>query len=88
MRLPVSRKIAEDLFPQKVLLKLEVTDRTTDLEALNIAMDLERRSHRFFTEFANQLADERGRRIFIEFAKEEESHLQALLAEYNTLTGS
>jgi Fur family transcriptional regulator, ferric uptake regulator len=88
VRLPMTRKIAEDLFPQKVLLKVEVSDSTTDLEALNIAMDLERRSHRFFADFAKQLTDASGRRIFMEFAKDEESHLQALLTEYNALTRS
>ena len=51
-------------------------------------MDLERRSHQFFKDFANQLTDASGRRIFMEFAKDEESHLEALLAEYNTLMGS
>jgi rubrerythrin len=88
VRLPVSRKIADDIFPQKALLKIEVNDRTTDIEALNIAMDLERRSHQYFTDFAKQLTDASGRRIFMDFAKDEESHLQALLAEYDILVGS
>src|SRR5262245_25298835 len=87
-RLPISRKIADDIFPQKALLKIEVKDQTTDLEALNIAMDLERRSHQFFKNFAKQITDARGRRIFLEFAKDEDSHFQSLLSEYNTITGS
>jgi Fur family transcriptional regulator, ferric uptake regulator len=87
-RLPVSRKMAEEIFPQKELLKVEVTDSTTDRDALNIAMDLERRSHRFFSDFAKQMADASGRRIFNEFARDEESHLQELIVEYNNLTGS
>jgi Fe2+/Zn2+ uptake regulation proteins len=86
-RLPISRKIADDIFPQKALLKIEVKDQTTDLEALNIAMDLERRSHQFFKNFAKQITDARGRRIFLEFAKDEDSHFQSLLSEYNTITG-
>ena len=86
-RLPLSRKIAEDIFPQKELLKVEVKDSTTELDALNIAMDLERRSHRFFKDFAKQIADTNGRKIFMEFADDEESHLQSLIAEYNTLVG-
>jgi Fur family ferric uptake transcriptional regulator len=87
-RLPVSRKIAEEIFPQKELLKIEVSDETTDVEALNIAMDLERRSHQFFKDFAMQIPDSNGRKIFMEFAKDEESHLQALVTEYNNLVGS
>lgn len=87
-RLPLSRKIAEEIFPQKALLKVEVSDETTDVEALNIAMDLERRSHQFFKDFARQISDANGRKIFLEFAKDEELHLQALVVEYNNLVGS
>jgi Fur family transcriptional regulator, ferric uptake regulator len=87
-RLPLSRKIADEIFPQKELLKVEVKEETSDLDALNIAMDLERRSHQFFKDFAEQMSDANGRRIFMEFAKDEESHLRALRAEYQTLVGS
>ena len=87
-RLPLSRKIVEEIFPQKELLKIEVKDETSDLDALNIAMNLERRSHQFFTDFAKQIADGSGRQIFMDFAKDEESHLQALVTEYNSLVGS
>jgi len=86
-RLPVSRKIAEDIFPKKTLSSIEVKDETTDLEALNIAMDLERRSHQFFTDFAQKLEDVSSKKIFRDFAKDEDSHLQALLLEYNRLVG-
>ena len=87
-RLPLSRKIAEDIFPQKELLKIEVKYETGELEALNIAMDLERRSHRFFKHFAKQIADVTGRRMFLEFAKDEESHLRTLMTEYENLAGA
>ena len=87
-RLPLSRKIVEEIFPQKELLKLEVKDGTSDLDALNIAMNLERRSHQFFTDFAEQIADAEGRKIFLDFARDEESHLQALVTEYNSLMRS
>jgi rubrerythrin len=87
-RLPLSRKIVEEIFPQKELLKIEVKDQTSDLEALNIAMNLERRSHEFFIEFAKDISDARGRKIFMDFAKDEESHLQALVTEYNSLIRS
>ena len=86
-RLPVSRKIAEEIFPQKELLKIEMSDKTTEVEALHIAMDLERRSHQFFRNFAKQLPEAAGKKIFLEFAKDEESHLEALVSEYNALAG-
>jgi Fur family ferric uptake transcriptional regulator len=84
-RLPVSRKIAQELFPQKDLLRSQVNDRTTELEALNIAMELERRSHRYFKEFAGQLRDTRSRELFMDFAKEEQLHYEALLKEYEAV---
>jgi rubrerythrin len=84
----LSRKIADQIFPQRELLKVEVKEETSDLDALNIAMDLERRSHQFFKDFAQQISDVNGKKIFMEFAEDEESHLQALRAEYRTLVGS
>ena len=60
----------------------QVTDEMTELEALNLAMDLERRSHQFFEAFAKQLTDPNGRKAFLDFAKAEENHLEELRAEY------
>jgi Fur family ferric uptake transcriptional regulator len=86
-RLPVSRKIAQEIFPQKELLRLQVTDEMTELEALDLAMDLERRSHEFFEAFAKQLTDPSGRKAFLAFAKAEEAHLEELRAEYAAAGG-
>src|SRR6476646_4426132 len=86
--LPLSRKIVEEIFPQQELLKVEVKDETSEIDALNIEMNLERRSHQFFTDFAKQISDANGRKIFMDFAEDEESHLKALVAEYNSLMGS
>jgi len=84
-RLAVSRRIADEIFPQKILAKIEMSDKTTDLEALNVAMDLEQRSRQFFLDFANQMTDAKGRKIFKHFADDEKSHLDSLVAEYNKL---
>jgi rubrerythrin len=84
-RLPVSRKIAQEIFPQRELLKFQVNDDMTEAEALNLAVDLERRSHQFFEAFARQLEDPSGRKAFMEFARAEESHLEALLTEYKSI---
>jgi Fur family ferric uptake transcriptional regulator len=86
VRLPVNRKIARDLFPQKTLLRLQVTERTSDVEALQMAMELERRSHEFFKDFAGRMTDSTGRKAFLEFAKDEQSHLDSLISEYESLT--
>jgi len=84
-RLPVSRRMARDLFPLGDLMRFQVTEQTSDLEALNIAMDLERRSHDFFKLFAKQLDDPTGRKAFLDFAREEEGHLNELRAEYDSV---
>jgi Fur family transcriptional regulator, ferric uptake regulator len=86
-RLPVSRKIAQEIFPHKELLRLQVTDEMTELEALDLAMDLERRSHEFFETFARQLTDRNGRKAFLDFAKDEKAHLEELRAEYAAAGG-
>jgi Fur family ferric uptake transcriptional regulator len=87
-RLPLSRKIVEEIFPQKELLKIEVKDETNEIDALHIAMNLERRSHQFFKDFADQISDTSGRKVFMDFAADEESHLKALVTEYNNLMGT
>jgi rubrerythrin len=87
-RLPLSRKIVEEIFPEKELLKIEVKDETNEIDALHIAMNLERRSHQFFKDFANQISDSNGRKMFMDFAADEESHLKALVTEYNNIMGS
>ena len=81
-RLPGSRKIADELFPQRRLLNLEVSEATTRLEALKIAIDLERESHKCFKNFANELEDSKGRKLFRAFSLEEKEHLTELLNEY------
>jgi Fur family ferric uptake transcriptional regulator len=86
-RLPASRRIADEIFPERELLNLEVGEETTEADALRIAIDLERRSHRFFNEFARKLEDPRGRRLFREFAREEQRHLESLLEAYAGLGG-
>lgn len=85
VRMASSREIAEKAFPKRTLSKIQITDRTTDRQALDIAIDLERRSQEFFSEFAGRLPDSRGRQFFRHFAKEEESHLKTLIAEYESL---
>ena len=84
-RLPASRKIADEIFPERELLSVDVQDGTTHLEALELAIDLERKSHRFFNDFAKQLDDPHGQKIFREFADEERLHLEGLQNEHRKL---
>ena len=56
-----------------------------DKEALKIGIRCERGSHRFFKRYGERFEDSEGRRIFLEFAREEREHLELLLREYRLL---
>ncbi len=54
-------------------------------EALKLAMDAERRSHEFFSYYANRVEYEKGRDIFAKFAQEEERHLKLIDDAYKAI---
>jgi Fur family ferric uptake transcriptional regulator len=56
-----------------------------DLEALLIGIKCERGSHHFFKRYGERFEDSEGKRIFLEFAEEERTHLDLLLNEYKAL---
>jgi Fur family ferric uptake transcriptional regulator len=56
-----------------------------DLEALLIGIKCERGSHSFFKRYGERFEDSEGKRIFLEFADEERTHLDLLLNEYKAL---
>ncbi|MYJ05777.1 MAG: hypothetical protein F4061_15565 [Acidobacteria bacterium] len=65
----------------------ELTAGVDDREALRIGIRCERGSHRFFRRYGERFEDSEGKRIFLEFAKEEREHLQLLIKEYRDLQG-
>jgi len=56
-------------------------------EALMLGIRCERGSHRFFKRYGDKFEDSEGKRIFLEFADEERSHLELLIREYRALAG-
>ena len=54
-------------------------------EALQIGIVCERRSHRFFQRYGSQFEESEGKRIFLEFAREERDHLNILMRELRKL---
>ncbi len=56
-----------------------------DKEALRIGIRCERGSHRFFKRYGERFDDSEGKRIFLEFADEERTHLELLIREYRGL---
>jgi rubrerythrin len=50
-----------------------------------IGIKCERGSHRFFKRYGEKFEDSEGKKIFLEFADEERSHLELLIREYRSL---
>jgi Fur family ferric uptake transcriptional regulator len=57
-----------------------------DRQALMIGIKCERGSHRFFKKYGEQFEESEGKQIFLEFAREEQQHLDLLRREYRSLT--
>jgi Fur family ferric uptake transcriptional regulator len=62
-----------------------LTRRGADKQALLIGIRCERGSHRFFKRYGERFEESEGRRVFLEFAKEERDHLELLIREYRAL---
>jgi Fur family ferric uptake transcriptional regulator len=56
-----------------------------DQQALLIGIKCERGSHKFFKRYGERFEDSEGKRIFLEFADEERTHLDLLIREYRAL---
>jgi Fur family ferric uptake transcriptional regulator len=63
----------------------ELTRRGADKQALLVGIRCERGSHRFFKRYGERFEESEGRRVFLEFAKEERDHLELLIREYRAL---
>jgi Fur family ferric uptake transcriptional regulator len=63
----------------------QLANGVNDLQALMIGIRCERGSHRFFKRYGERFEDSEGKRIFLEFADEERSHLELLIREYRSL---
>jgi rubrerythrin len=63
-----------------------IRDRTDDLEAVKLAMDLEQKGIEFYSELASKATDPRERAFYQRLATEEKRHLQILENTWRTLT--
>ena len=63
----------------------QLTKGVDDRQALMIGIRCERGSHRFFKRYGERFEDSEGKRIFLEFADEERTHLDLLIREYRLL---
>ena len=62
--------------------------RASELEAISIAMDLERNAIEFFGNAATKTTDNKARDVFNRIADEERLHFDLLQAQYDYLTNS
>jgi Fur family ferric uptake transcriptional regulator len=63
----------------------ELTKKGADKQALLVGIRCERGSHRFFKRYGERFEESEGKRVFLEFAKEERDHLELLIREYRAL---
>ena len=63
----------------------QLSKGVNDQQALMIGIRCERGSHKFFKRYGERFEDSEGKRIFLEFADEERTHLDLLIREYRLL---
>lgn len=80
---PFPQAILDD---QKVL--QQIREGTGDLEALEIAIDLERRAYSHFRQAAGRVEDPLAKEVFLRLAAEEETHGKLFEAEYDYVARS
>lgn len=75
----------QGIFPRGEEHIRHIVQMVSPAEALQLAMDAERRSYEFFQYYANRVEYDKGRDIFAKFAEEEERHLALIREAYQTL---
>lgn len=75
----------QNIFPQGQENIRHLVQSVSPAEALQLAMDAERRSYEFFHFYANRVEYAKGRTIFAQFALEEERHLDMIRDAYNAI---
>ncbi|OPX18292.1 hypothetical protein BXT86_01955 [candidate division WOR-3 bacterium 4484_100] len=67
---------------------LKKQETTSDIEALRIGMELERKSITLFTRYAEETEDPNAKKVFNNIAEEEKYHYGLLQAQYDQVTQS
>jgi rubrerythrin len=75
----------QSIFPQGQDTIRQLVEASGPAEALRVAMDAEQRSYEFFRYYANRVEYAKGQDIFVQFAQEEEQHLELIQAAYQAL---
>lgn len=73
---------------RKVDAQTKGEEHADELTALQTALDLERRSIEFYTNWASKTTDPELRRLLVQLKEVEESHFDLIQAEIDSLTGT
>lgn len=76
----------EKIFPSREETRRKLSEDLSEIEALKLAMGMERDAHLFFREYAEKFEDTRGRDVFLKFADEEEEHYELIKEALDRLT--
>ncbi len=81
-----AEKHRENIFEEaRMHMDKTVEDRTDDLQAVKVAMDLEEKGYRFYSDLAAHAVDSREKEFYRRLAAEEKRHLQILEYTWSTL---
>ena len=73
------------IFPSRTEARDQLEGNLKEVDALKLAMQMEKEAWQFFNQYAESFNDTRGRDIFLTFAAEEEEHYQLIKDEYDRL---
>ncbi len=75
----------EAIFPSELKVREGLLGDLNEVEALEVALKMEKEAYAFFTEYAERFDDTRGRDIFLRFADEEKDHCDMIKIELDRL---
>ena len=76
----------EAIFPSELKVREGLLGDLSEVDALEVALKMEKKAYGFFTEYAERFEDTRGRDIFLRFAGEEKEHCDMIGIELDRLT--
>lgn len=73
------------IFPSREEIGRRLRNDMSELEALELAMSMEKDAWDFFRNYADKFTDTRGRDIFLQFAEEERDHYETIRATWEAI---
>lgn len=70
------------IFPSREEIMKKLDTHISEVEALKLAMQMEKEAHDFFREYAEKFNDTRGKDVFLQFAEEEKEHYETIRTAY------